>query len=105
MHEILAIRLVTGWRMCVDYRELNVVIGNDQFPLSFIDQMLDRLADILFIVFLMVTPGTIKSLLSLKTNTRPLSLVYGIFTCRRMSFSLCNTLVTFQRCMMSILMD
>ena len=33
------------------------------------------------------------------------SCLYGIFAFRRMSFGLCNALVTFQRCMMSIFLD
>ena len=30
-----------GWRMCIDYRKLNVVIRNDHFPLPFLDQTLE----------------------------------------------------------------
>lgn len=40
----LATCTVTGWRMCIDYRELNKSTRSDHFPLSFIDQMLERLA-------------------------------------------------------------
>ncbi|CAM8972868.1 unnamed protein product [Rhodiola kirilowii] len=37
-------RVKNGWRMCIDYRKLNVVMRKDHFPLPFIDHMLDRLA-------------------------------------------------------------
>nr|GEZ75730.1 reverse transcriptase domain-containing protein [Tanacetum cinerariifolium] len=37
-------RLVTGWRVCIDYRKLNEATRKDHFPLSFMDQMLERLA-------------------------------------------------------------
>ena len=37
-------RIVTGWRICIDYRKLNKATKKDHFPLSFMDQMLDRLA-------------------------------------------------------------
>lgn len=36
-HEIIATWLVTGWRMCVDYRALNAITRKDYFPLRFID--------------------------------------------------------------------
>ncbi|CAN6547477.1 unnamed protein product [Malus baccata var. baccata] len=37
-------RIQTGWRVCIDYRKLNATIRKDHFLLSFIDQMLERLA-------------------------------------------------------------
>ena len=41
---LLPSRTVTGWRICIDYRKLNKATRKDHFPLSFLDQMLDRLA-------------------------------------------------------------
>ena len=43
-NELLPIRIVTEWRICNDYRKMNKVTKKDQFLLSFIDQMMDRLA-------------------------------------------------------------
>ena len=35
--------LTTGWRVCIDYRRLNEITRKDHFPLSFIDQLLERI--------------------------------------------------------------
>src|SRR5436189_6468181 len=42
-NELIPTRTVTGWRVCIDYRKLNDATRKDQFPLPFIDQMLERL--------------------------------------------------------------
>ncbi|GJV56845.1 hypothetical protein Tco_1457850 [Tanacetum coccineum] len=42
-NELILTRLVTGWRVCIDYRKLNEATRKDQFPLPFMDQMLERL--------------------------------------------------------------
>ncbi|GJR94333.1 reverse transcriptase domain-containing protein [Tanacetum coccineum] len=43
-NELIPTRLVTGWRVCIDYRKLNDATCKDHFPLPFMDQMLERLA-------------------------------------------------------------
>nr|GFA40149.1 reverse transcriptase domain-containing protein [Tanacetum cinerariifolium] len=43
-NELVLTRLVTGWRVCINYRKLNEATRKDHFPLSFMDQMLERLA-------------------------------------------------------------
>ena len=78
----------------------------DNFPLPFIDQMLDRLVGNEYFYFLDGYPGynliTIAPEDQEKTNfTCP----YGTFAFRRMPLGLCNTPGTFQRCMMVIFSD
>nr|GEZ38745.1 reverse transcriptase domain-containing protein [Tanacetum cinerariifolium] len=51
-NELIPTRLVTGWRVCIDYRKLNDAIMKDHFPLPFMDQMLERLAGNEFYCFL-----------------------------------------------------
>nr|GEW01154.1 reverse transcriptase domain-containing protein [Tanacetum cinerariifolium] len=81
-NELISTCLVTGWRVCIDYRKLNEATRKDHFPLPFMDQMLERLAE--------------KT-----TFTCP----YGTFAYRRMPFGLCNAPGTFQRYMMAIFYD
>ena len=40
--EKVSTRLTSGWRVCIDYRKLNVVTRKDYFPLPFIDQVLEK---------------------------------------------------------------
>nr|GEW93869.1 reverse transcriptase domain-containing protein [Tanacetum cinerariifolium] len=41
---LVSTRLVTGWRVCIDYQKLNEATRKDHFPLSYMDQMLEGLA-------------------------------------------------------------
>nr|GFB68920.1 DNA-directed DNA polymerase [Tanacetum cinerariifolium] len=43
-NKLIPQRIVTGWRVCIDYRKLNNVSQKYHFPLWFVDQMLERLA-------------------------------------------------------------
>ncbi|GJU88276.1 reverse transcriptase domain-containing protein [Tanacetum coccineum] len=51
-NELILTRLVTGWRVCIDYRKLNDATRKDHFPLPFMDQMIERLAGNEFYCFL-----------------------------------------------------
>jgi hypothetical protein len=51
-NELIPQRTVTGWRMCIDYRKLNKAMKKDHFPLPFIDEMLERLANHAYFCFL-----------------------------------------------------
>jgi len=51
-NELIPTRTVTSWRMCIDYRRLNIATRKDHFPLPFMDQMTERLAGQAFYCFL-----------------------------------------------------
>ncbi|GJQ95823.1 reverse transcriptase domain-containing protein [Tanacetum coccineum] len=39
-NELIPTRLVTGWRVCIDYKKLNEATRKDHFPLPFMDQII-----------------------------------------------------------------
>jgi len=43
-NEKILTQVQSGWRICIDYRKLNVATRKDNFSLPFMDQMLERLA-------------------------------------------------------------
>nr|GEZ23307.1 reverse transcriptase domain-containing protein [Tanacetum cinerariifolium] len=59
-NELILTRLVIGWRVCIDYRKLNEATRKDHFPLPFMDQMLERLAEMNSIISSMVSLGTFQ---------------------------------------------
>ena len=50
-NELILTRTVTRWRVCIDYRKLNIATRKDHYPLPFINQILDRLAKALLLLF------------------------------------------------------
>nr|GEV71863.1 DNA-directed DNA polymerase [Tanacetum cinerariifolium] len=51
-NELIPTRLIARWRVCIDYQKLNDATHKDHFPLPFIDQMLERLAENEYYCFL-----------------------------------------------------
>jgi len=104
--KLVPTRVQSKWRVCIDYRKLNITIRKDHFPLPFIVQMVERLAGHKYFYFLdgysrynqvPVNPEDQEK----TTFTCP----FGTFAYRRMPFGLCNAPTTFQRCMISIFFD
>ena len=50
--ELVPTRVQSGWRVCIDYRNLNKATKKDHCPLPFMGQMLERLAGRLHYCFL-----------------------------------------------------
>ncbi|GJU92151.1 reverse transcriptase domain-containing protein [Tanacetum coccineum] len=105
-NDLIPTRLVTGWRVCIDYRKLNEATRKDYFPLPFMDQMLERLAGNQYYCFLDGFPGYFQIPIDPKDQEKTtFTCPYGTFAYRRMPFGLCNAPGTFQQCMMAIFHD
>ncbi|GJY79239.1 reverse transcriptase domain-containing protein [Tanacetum coccineum] len=105
-NELVPTRLVTGWRVCIDYRKLNEATRKDHFPLPFMDQMLERLAGNEYYCFLNGFSGYFQIPIDPNDQEKTtFTCPYGTFAYRRMPFGLCNAPGTFQRCMMAIFHD
>ncbi|GKB40180.1 reverse transcriptase domain-containing protein, partial [Tanacetum coccineum] len=105
-NELIPTRLVTGWRVCIDYRKLNDATRKDHFPLPFMDQMLERLAGNEYYCFLDGFSGYFQIPIDPQDQEKTtFTCPYGTFAYRRMPFGFCNAPGTFQRCMMAIFYD
>ncbi|XP_057758078.1 uncharacterized protein LOC130977086 [Arachis stenosperma] len=88
-NELIPTRLVTRWRMCIDYRRLNNATRKDHFPLPFIDQMLKRLAGHAFYCFLDGYSGYNQIAVDPQDQEkRTFTCPFGVFAYRRMPFGL-----------------
>nr|GEW19258.1 reverse transcriptase domain-containing protein [Tanacetum cinerariifolium] len=105
-NELISTRLVTEWRVCIDYQKLNEATRKDHFPLPFMDQMLERLAGNEFYCFLDGFSGYFQIPIDPRDQEKTIfTCPYGTFAYRRMPFGLCNAPGTFQRCMLAIFHD
>jgi hypothetical protein len=101
--ELIPQTTVTGWRMCIDYRKLNKARKKYHFPLPFIDEMLERLANHAYFCFLDGYSGFMQIPIHPDDQHKTtFTCPYGTFAYRRMPFSLCNAPTSFQRCMMAV---
>ena len=105
-NELVQTRVVSGYRMCIDYRKLNAATRKDHFPLPFVDQLLERLANHSHFCYLDGYSGFFQIPIHPSDQDKTtFTCPYGTFAYRRMPFGLCNAPATFQRAMMAIFSD
>nr|GEX69211.1 reverse transcriptase domain-containing protein [Tanacetum cinerariifolium] len=105
-NELIPTRLVTRWRVCIDYRKLNEATRKDHFPLPFMDQMLERLARNEYYCFLDGFSGYFQIPINpCDQEKTTFTCPYGTFAYRHMPFGLYNAPGTFQMCMLAIFHD
>lgn len=99
----LATRGVTRRRIRINYKKLNKATRKDHFPISFIDQMLERLAKNSYLFYLYGYSGLLQIPIHLSDQENTIfTCPKGTFSYRWVLFGLCNAPATFQICMISI---
>ncbi|KAL6321924.1 hypothetical protein AAG906_035826 [Vitis piasezkii] len=97
VREEITTRLTSSWRVCIDYRRLNVVTRKDHFPLPFIDQVLERVSGHPFYCFLDGYSGYFQIEIDVEDQEKTtFTCPFGTYAYRRMSFGLCNALQHFK---------
>ncbi|XP_031095185.1 uncharacterized protein LOC115999477 [Ipomoea triloba] len=96
-NKLIPTRLVTGHRMCIDYRKLNKSTRKDHYPLRFIDQLYERMSNNEYFYFLDGFSGYFH--ISIHPDDQEMTTFtcqYGTFAFKRMLFGvrrliLCST--------------
>ncbi|GJZ75877.1 hypothetical protein Tco_0640342 [Tanacetum coccineum] len=91
-NELIPTRLVTRWRVFIDYQKLNDATREDHFPLPFMDQMLERLAGNKYYCFLDGFSRYFQIPIDLQDQEKTTftALDRDVSLTRHMPFGLCN---------------
>ena len=105
-NELIPQRIVTGYRVVIDFGKLNKATRKDHYTLPFIDQMLERLSKHTHFCFLDGYSGLSQIPVSQPNQEKTaFTCPFGTYAYRRVPFGLCNAPATFQRCMTAIFSD
>ena len=96
-------QFMNWWRVCIDYRKLNVVTRKNHFSLPFFDQLFERIAGYEFYCFSNdFSDYNQIAIISEDQENTTFTYPYGTFAFRKMPFDLCKIPATFQRYMVAI---
>lgn len=102
-NELIAMQIVTGWQICMDYCMLNTTTKKNHFSLPFINLILGMLN---YFPFQMIILGITRSQQHMKDqNTMKFTCTYGSLAFLHMRFRLYNTLGMFKWCMTTLFVD
>ena len=93
-------RMISSYRVCIDYKKFNLAMKKDNYPLPFIDQILERLGGHKFYYFLDGYLGYNQiAVHEYDLEKTTFTCLVGSFSFKRMPFGLCSASATFQQCM------
>ncbi|RDY07728.1 hypothetical protein CR513_08114, partial [Mucuna pruriens] len=94
--EMVSTRIQNSWRLCINYKKLNQATCKDNFPLSFLDQILEKLAGKSHYCFLDGYSRYMQIHISPEDQHKTtFTCPFGTFAYTRMPFGLCNAPSTF----------
>ncbi|RDY06480.1 hypothetical protein CR513_09526, partial [Mucuna pruriens] len=94
--EMVSTRIQNSWQVCIEYRKLNQETRKDHFPLSFIDEVLEKLAGKSHFCFLDGFSSYIQiHIAPMDQHKTTFTCPFETFAYTRMSFGLCNASDTF----------
>ena len=98
-NDLVPTRTVIGYGMCVDFRKLNKWTRKDHYPLPFINEILERLANNSYFCYLDGYSGFSQIPIRPEDQEKTtFTCPYGTYAYRRMPFGLCNGPPSFQKC-------
>ena len=104
--DLVPIRPIVGYRMCIDFRKLNRETQKNHKPILFMDRVLERLINNSYLFSLDGYSG--YSQISIQPEDQEkttFTCPYGTYANRLILFGLCNAVATFQECVLKIFDD
>ena len=104
--ELVPIRPIVGYRMCIDFRKLNRETQKNHKPIQFMDKILERLTNNSYFCFLDGYSGYYQITIQPEDQEKTtFTCPYGTYAYRLIPFGLCNAAATLQECVLKFFDD